>query len=337
MDKLPKTTFIKSPQTETERLIQASIQIANGFYKAKGFVVLPCLHHNPSAEVVFPKLDYQSIPNYWHSLTSLKSRFPTQAPRSFYRQIETLIIQKNLFSQAQNHKALIEKWQSSQEKFWKLLESFLPGRLKNIRIIQVRLTDFGSISSWWLDLPSRHLICYLRFDAVPANLAEAIISVLIRSDQHNRFLWEQSESIVDFLLTRSSLAPLFKNYRPTTSGLIKITPAVRKKSNLYLNSLGVVYRQNLFLLHNRQIFLKGRKINHHLTKNQTKILSFLIKNQDQLVNYDDLADVLWGQENFKSLWALNKAVQRLKYRLISLGLPAQKLKVFRGQGYVLTA
>jgi len=334
MDKYPKIAFTKSLQTETERIIQASIQVANGFYKNKGFLVLPKLINKDANEVVLPKLNYQSIKHYWQTLKTLISQFPTKAPQTSIKAIEKLLINTHTYTDNINLQ-LEENWQTIEPQFWQYLKLLLPKPAKQISSIEVRLTDFGSIASWWLN--KNHLICYLRKDATIGHLAEAIITTLIRTDKQYQYSWESSEAIVDFFLTNSSIAPLIKGYQPTHSSLLKTTQALRKRSDLYLQSLGVTYKQKSLTLHNHQIMLKGKKINQHLTKKQTIVLKFLLKNRNELVSSDDLADELWGQDDFKSLWALNKSVQRLRSKLSSLGFPQENLKVVRGQGYVLVA
>jgi len=53
------------------------------------------------------------------------------------------------------------------------------------------------------------------------------------------------------------------------------------------------------------------------------------------INLDDIADLLWGQDEFVSLQALNKFMQRLRIKLTQLGLPPTKLKTIRKRGYLL--
>ena len=334
MDKYPKTTFTKSPQTEVERIIQASIQVANGFYKDKGFLVLPKLIKANASEVILPNLDYQTIPHYWQTLKPLVSQFPTKTTPQFNQSVQKLFLGKKLYSKTINHQ-LQQNWTSVESQFWQYLKLLLPKPANSINFIEVRLTDFGSIASWWLN--QNHLICYLRSDASIGHLAEAILTTLIRTDKQYQYSWEGSEAIVDFFLTNSSIAPLIKGYQPTHPSLLKTTQALRKKSDLYLQTLGVNYKQKPLTLHNHQIMLKGKKINQHLTKKQTIVLKFLLKNRNELVSFDDLADELWGQDDFKSLWALNKAIQRLRTKLSSLGFSQENLKVVRGQGYVLVS
>ncbi|MFH1280473.1 MAG: winged helix-turn-helix domain-containing protein [Candidatus Beckwithbacteria bacterium] len=333
MDTLPKTTFTKSPATEAERIIQTSIQVANGFYKDKGFLVLPDPKHNNATEVILPNLKYHQIKNYWQTLQPLISQFPTKAPKLFYSTIQKQLLLLNLYQPLKNSKALISDWQQIQSKFWKYLDLLLPHQTKNIKTIKVHPTNFGSIASWWLN--KENFICYLRTDASISHLAEAIITTLIRLNKNYQYSWENSEAIVDFFLTHSFISPLLNNYQPTQPSLLKTNLSLRKKSDLYLQSLGVTYKQKLLQLHNHQILFKGKKINHLFTKNQQKILKFLIKNQNELISSDNLADELWGKENFKSLWALNKTIQRLRLKLQSLGFPSKNLKVLRGRGYLL--
>lgn len=52
------------------------------------------------------------------------------------------------------------------------------------------------------------------------------------------------------------------------------------------------------------------------------------------MSYDDLADKLWGEGEFKTYWAINKMIGRLRHKLIKIGVEA-KIEPVRGQGYIL--
>ena len=90
-----------------------------------------------------------------------------------------------------------------------------------------------------------------------------------------------------------------------------------------MQSLGITYKQKLLQTDKQQILYKGQKINHLLSKNEQKILLLLLKKDNSLVSYDEIADSLWGISNFKSLWAINKTIHRLKTKLICLGFMAK--------------
>ena len=66
------------------------------------------------------------------------------------------------------------------------------------------------------------------------------------------------------------------------------------------------------------------------------MLKLLVGRLGDLVTYDELADKIWGEGEFKSFWALNKVVERLRHKLVGMGIEGSRLESVRGQGYVLS-
>lgn len=54
------------------------------------------------------------------------------------------------------------------------------------------------------------------------------------------------------------------------------------------------------------------------------------------MTYDELSDEIWGEGEFKSFWALNKVVERLRHKLVAMGIEGSRLESVRGQGYLLS-
>lgn len=53
------------------------------------------------------------------------------------------------------------------------------------------------------------------------------------------------------------------------------------------------------------------------------------------MSYDELADTVWGVGEFKTFWALNKMVERMRVKLEKLGIEGERIESVRGQGYIL--
>ena len=71
-----------------------------------------------------------------------------------------------------------------------------------------------------------------------------------------------------------------------------------------------------------------------LTKNEYKILEYLVIHRQQVISRDEIMDYLWESEEFVDDNTLNVNIKRLRTKLEELGLIGQ-IETRRGQGYLL--
>ena len=71
-----------------------------------------------------------------------------------------------------------------------------------------------------------------------------------------------------------------------------------------------------------------------LTKNEYKILEYLVLHRQQVISRDEIMDYLWESEEFVDDNKLNVNIKRLRTKLEELGLIDQ-IETRRGQGYLL--
>ena len=71
-----------------------------------------------------------------------------------------------------------------------------------------------------------------------------------------------------------------------------------------------------------------------LTKNEYKILEYLVLHRQQVISRDEIMDYLWESEEFVDDNTLNVNIKRLRTKLEELGLIDQ-IETRRGQGYLL--
>ena len=71
-----------------------------------------------------------------------------------------------------------------------------------------------------------------------------------------------------------------------------------------------------------------------LTKNEYKILKYLIQNRGRIVSREDIMETLWETESFIDDITLSVNITRLRAKLEELGLK-ELLETRRGQGYIL--
>ena len=71
-----------------------------------------------------------------------------------------------------------------------------------------------------------------------------------------------------------------------------------------------------------------------LTKNEYKILKYLVQNRDIIVSREDIMECLWDSESFIDDNTLTVNITRLRNKLEELDLK-ELLETKRGQGYIL--
>ena len=76
----------------------------------------------------------------------------------------------------------------------------------------------------------------------------------------------------------------------------------------------------------------GKEI--ELTKNEFKILKYLVDRRDKIVSREEIMDYLWESESFIDDNTLTVNITRLRSKLEELGLK-ELLQTRRGQGYIL--
>ena len=71
-----------------------------------------------------------------------------------------------------------------------------------------------------------------------------------------------------------------------------------------------------------------------LTKNEFRILKYLVQNRNKIVSREDIMMWLWDSDNFIGDSTLTVNITRVRYKLEELGLK-ELLETKRGQGYIL--
>lgn len=114
--------------------------------------------------------------------------------------------------------------------------------------------------------------------------------------------------------------------------LAKIGSLLRRTNNIGETS-EKIDAKDFILNTSKSTIEKGGKI-VELTKNEYKILSFLVKNREKIVSRDDIMECLWDSETFIDDNTLTVNITRLRNKLGEIGLK-ELLETKRGQGYIL--
>ena len=329
---IPKTTWHHSKKSEALRLLETAHSIQNHFYQTQEFLVLPELVKNNPKVVYFPNLDYYKIEDFWKKAKKFPDTY-RQKSGSFISKLASMMTEdmRKTFVETQ------KKWMRIEKGFWKIISALLvpsPFANKKIKFI---LTRFGTIcSDYTYYLKRKNVIeLYLRADADISNIAEALFIYALNILTPEKYSFTEREAIIDFYLTRTSLAKLFPNYKPTLDSLRSTQQAqLTKQSENYLRKFGFPKKQ-VFTQKGNCLFIDDRPF--HLTKNESKLFKLLIQKRKSLVNYDEFAEVLWGKDSYDkfSLSAITKTVERVRKKIKSRGIHKDVIQAQKGQGYIV--
>lgn len=89
-----------------------------------------------------------------------------------------------------------------------------------------------------------------------------------------------------------------------------------------------------FILNLSKSTIEKNDTNIELTKNEFKILKYLVQNREKIVSREDIMNFLWDSESFIDDNTLTVNITRLRNKLEELNLK-QLLETKRGQGYIL--
>ena len=293
---MPDIRFVNSPKTEDERLKSTAKIIASGFYERQGFVVLPGLDKRVAATA---QVTYPREKNYQ----------PVEVDR------------------------WKREWEKIEKALWEVMDEYLPEFRKIHEKVEVVVTRYGTVSSGnWVGTKY-----YVRADRDVADLVAMMInSTLYIMRKELGITWTKREALMDFVMTRPKMKKLLPHFEPVFAQLSRIPKKIRDASREYVRSLGLAKQQADFEVTGSKVMIRGNVIGKELTKQEKVVLKLLVGRLGDLVTYDELADTIWGEGEFKSFWALNKVVERLRHKLIEMGIERSRLESVRGQGYILT-
>jgi len=328
---IPKLRYVSNKETEIERIVHTAKQMWSGFYFKKGFAILPKLIGNPAICVVFPDIGIETIPEIGEKLKNIKLNFPIEMTDDFRSEID------KKFEYTKIERTAEKEWKKIEADFWEVIGVLVPRMVETVEEIEVRTTRYGTIGSYqFLNKKSNKMIVYVRSDGNVANLAEAIVTGLVYPYLGEMgMIWEEGEAMVDFVLTNSKLSYVFSKYEPTLRGLRENNlEKLRDESKKYLKKMGI-FLEKPIVINGGKIELYGKEIDRYLTVKQRRLMRLMLE-KEEIITFDEVAKILWNDdENKFSLWAMNKYIERLRNKLMTLGLSPLVLKTLRGRGICL--
>ena len=330
-----------SLKSETERVVDASIGISNGFYRLNHFLPLPW---SPSCRylvsgVHLPVLPYATIPSYWSRVARLSNAdYPLQIPGSVRTTMQEFIGSLALTAPATDRLAELCVAIMPAVSAW--LKQFVPGVSLPTQLT-IHPTYFGTTGSF-NNLPaSHHMVIYLRIDQGIHTLVECFLTSILRQTaiQDLSADWAETEFLVDWLLTKSSLiesSPPSLSWRGTIASTRSRFPAsLISESTRFLKSIGApLNEKHAFSVDDNDLYF-GKTLLTNLTAREHAILQKLVVCAPSPVTTDELADILFPNPDKFSLDALAKAIERLRTKFAALGISPSYLATASGTGYYL--
>ncbi|WP_455544392.1 response regulator transcription factor [Intestinibacter sp.] len=114
--------------------------------------------------------------------------------------------------------------------------------------------------------------------------------------------------------------------------LARIAALLRRSTTSKLASSVLTYKDFQLNLSNATIIYEGKET--ELTKNEVKILSYLIKNKGQIVSRELLMEYLWSTDYFVDDSTLTVNITRLRKKLDEIGIK-NVIETRRGLGYIM--
>lgn len=114
--------------------------------------------------------------------------------------------------------------------------------------------------------------------------------------------------------------------------LAKISSLLRR-TNMITENSDIIDAKDFVLNINKSTIQKGEKC-IGLTKNEFRILKYLVQNRDKIVTREEIMECLWESEDFIGDSTLTVNITRVRNKLEELELK-ELLETKRGQGYIL--
>ncbi len=339
-----KTTWEYSPKSEALRVIHSAHQIVSGFYRINNFFVLPYSNKIALTSIVkFPDLPFNTIPRFWEKAKQANVKtFPIRSDKKTIISVINLL--KNQNYPKPDYSNVQSIWDKAENEFFNEVSKLMPDKKNSLKEIVIQPTIFGTTCSFSYRLnKDRKMYIYLRDEQDIYAIAESILTYLTRTDVYEDLNgnWSESELLVDWLITKSSLADILKKYAPD-SPFVSTLKGIRVKQNAKLlqdseefyKKLGLPVNKSVFSIEGTEPMIYKIRLNN-LTPTEKTILKLLIEKANNIASFDDLGNLLFKSEDDFSLYAISKQIERLRNKLEENGISGSYIQTLRGQGYIL--
>lgn len=324
-----KINFTHSLELESRRLLHIAGSLTKHWFQKHSFLVLPqVLPKVPTSQVIFPDLPYSSIPRFWQQVNRLTLATPQPAPDNLLSSTQKLLTPHYTPQLYNRHLIKLEKqWKSIEKQFWHNLFTLFPTYSNRINSLTIVSSQYGPYTTFNLArTDNSDVTIYVRQDSTLDRLLWSILTVLFRPKMQDElhYTWEEIEALVDWLMHESSLALGLKLTHPTIKNLRAEQIAhYRQQSDTYLASLG--FSASTLTLPPIP----------NLTPQEQKLLDLFRAKRGLTASYEEIANVLWPANPDWSLYAITKAVERLRSQIKNAGINTPVILAHRKIGYSL--
>lgn len=339
-----------SSQTEAQRLVFTAYQVSRYFYQLNNFTVLPNPPKNLNqTHVIFPDVSYPK--SFWQEANKINYSLPIRVSPHLESNLTPLITKLKSYSDVLNlnkpfkprSHPLYQPWHSIESQVLEFFNGILPDLHNRLTRITIFPTQFGIQASFNRLYPHQtELELYLRYDADLGKIVEIIFDALERQSLMEEYQasWSEAEIVSDWLLSNTRLRDIINTTHTKTPPQKLIhhlrshnpSPDIISQSRSFLNKLGYYLDSSPLSLENNQIKFQNQPINHFTTREHLALTQLI---QHKSISTDQLADIIFSNDDEYSLYALAKFIQRLRDKLESYGLSGSCIQTVRGYGYTL--
>jgi len=308
--------------------------VSYGEYQDNGYLVLPHLEPGNSRSLYFPNLGYSA--DFWRAIKfNPNINLSTSFPKSAIDEVKSLLSKKHKNDiQAQCQK-IASDWKMIEKEFFSDVSKFLDMEktLSKIEKINVLITPYGTIGSF---NPPRignkfNLLATSRVDFPAGNIAAVILQTLyiiknniggeIREENYIKRM-----ATINFLLTGTTFSKFYPKYKDPAKTEFGLSKNSVSESEKYLTKLGFPTKDML------------EKINFDkFTSQETELMQNLIKHKGNLVSFDRVSQILWGNDSFDkySPAAMAKVIENIRRKIKEQGINKELIFTKRGKGYLV--
>lgn len=335
--------WLYNQKTEFNRLLYTLGGISRGFYEENNFIILPYEYaYKDNATVIIPNMNYSKIRNFWEKAKQYDdSILFLQKGNKFENELKNLCKNNNTFK-TPNYDKLKKDFDEIQQDVLAEIQSLqiIQPDFKKIKKIKIYPTKFGTITSTSrLDLANIEI--FVREDATTDDIILGIIIAQTREKLLNTYKasWKECQIIVDYILKESNLNRfLSKKYVTALESTKKLqrSQEIFEIQQKFLEKIGYKSDMETFSILSDEIYYGNKKIKG-LAYYEQYTLAELIKSNGQVVSHDRIFETACVNTQEFSLYATNKAMQRIRDKLAQNNIPANSIQTVRGKGYIITA
>lgn len=330
MENLPQVTINRSKSSEAVAYLFTTRQIYNSFYKFNNFYVLP--YKFPKSSVIYYPRYWKKIDNIWKQSNQFFDEILQNKDQGVSE------ISKQIKYELKIDDEFVARFKENFKLCWNLLMKIVPELLCEVESIELYPTSVGSICSEYSSfLKGKKIVrIFCREDCTVKEIYKMIlIERIYKLKRHLKYTWSERMVLSEFIVNDTSFNKILKEEERTLNEVRKID-----KNRLFSDSIGYLKEMgflttNEFNLRQGKLYIEDNQV--LLPRSENKLLMAFIENNDEILEYEDLAKYIWGDNwvNKFSLEAITQIVKRTRKDLKNLGVNSNLIQSVRGKGYIL--